>query len=616
MDNYCPKLQSYTNDERVNLCQSLREQIVSTVSQNGGHLASNLGAVELTVALHTVFDTAHDRLVFDVGHQCYPHKIITGRGEQMNTLRQQGGLAGFPKPSESPHDAFVAGHASNSVAVAVGMAHSREIQNLNHSVIALLGDGALTGGLAYEGLAAGGSVNGQLLVILNDNGMSITRNVGGISNYLAKQRLKSEYLTFRQKYRKFMYLTSFGRRAHGYVHKVKQAIKSALLPCSLFEQMGYTYLGPVDGHDLTKLVQILSYAKEQNKPMVLHVRTQKGRGYTPAENSPDAYHGISPFEIATGQVKKSGGATFTATFGTKLTEIATEHTNVVAITAAMPTGTGVDIFGKTHPDRTFDVGIAEGCAVSMAAGMAKQGIVPVFAVYSTFLQRGFDMLLHDVALENLHVVLGVDRAGLVGDDGETHHGVFDVAYLSAVPQLTLYAPASHSELEDMLQVAITEKTGAVALRYPRGGEGGYTARYSGQVADVLQTGEQITLVSYGMLINQVLACAKLLEEVGIHAEVIKLNQLAPLDGTAVLGSVQNTGALLVAEDCVGQGSVGEKLACFVAERGLQANICLVNLGDEFVTHGAVPMLQKMKSLDPEGLRDRCLEVLSHGKAKA
>ncbi|MFI3250792.1 MAG: 1-deoxy-D-xylulose-5-phosphate synthase [Eubacteriales bacterium] len=608
-----PILADYSEQGRTQLCQNLRIQIVKAVSENGGHLASNLGAVELTVAIHSVFDTRSDRLVFDVGHQCYPHKIITGRGEEMETLRKKGGLSGFPKPSESEHDAFIAGHASNSVAVATGMAHSRDLLRKSHNVIALMGDGALTGGLAFEGLATGGALGSQLLVIVNDNGMSITRNVGGISRYLASQRLKPQYLTFRQKYRKFMFATSFGKGVHGIIHRIKQGIKSVLLPCSLFEQMGYTYLGPVDGHDLNGLIRILSYAKEQTNPVVLHVRTKKGRGYPLAEESPDRFHGTPPFEIKTGEPLKRSGETFTSTFGKKLTYLGRRNEKIMAITAAMQSGTGLDRFADVFPLRTIDVGIAEGCAVSIAAGLAKQGAIPVFAVYSTFLQRGFDMLIHDIAIEKLHAIFAVDRAGLVGEDGETHHGVFDISYLGAVPSLTLLAPSCHTELESMLDWAINHQSGTVAIRYPRGSEGEFRQDYTHNPADTLRTGEAITLVGYGTQINPLLECADRLEQDGFTAQVIKLNQLAPLDGTAVLGSVQQTGALLVAEDCISHGCMGEKLASMVAQRGLQAKICLVNLGDTPPPHGTVSELMQDYSLDAEGLYQRSLEVLSHGK---
>ena len=449
--DYKPILANCSDLRCEQICADLRHELVEDVSKTGGHLGSNLGAVELMVAFHRNFDTRYDRLVFDVGHQCYCHKILTGRREQMATLRQYGGLAGFPKPSESVHDAFVAGHASNSVAVALGMARARTMLGEDYKVVALIGDGALTGGLAYEGLANAGESGEQILVILNDNGMSIAPNVGAIADHLAQQRLRPQYLSFKKNYRRIMEKTALGRALNKGIHRMKQAIKHSILPCSMFENMGFNYLGPINGHNLYQLTKTLAYAKTLNEPVLLHIKTQKGRGYVPAEKNPDAFHGVSPFDIATGQPKKKSGRNFSAVFGDTLVKLAEEDKRVCALTAAMVGGTGLSKFAQTYPDRFFDVGIAEGCAVSMAGGMAKQGSVPVFAVYSTFLQRSYDMLIHDMALQHLHVVLGVDRAGLVGEDGETHHGLFDVAFLDSIPGMTVFAPSSFAELEHMLE---------------------------------------------------------------------------------------------------------------------------------------------------------------------
>ena len=377
-----PLLAELSDQEAKDLCGKLRRDLVESVSQTGGHLASNLGAVELTVAIHRVFDTARDRLVFDVGHQCYPHKMLTGRWEEMSTMRQYGGLAGFPKPTESVHDAFIAGHASNSVAVALGMARARRLTGEDYKVIALIGDGALTGGLAYEGLSNAGECGEQLLVILNDNGMSITPNVGGVADHLARQRLRPQYRTFKKHYQNIMAATAPGRAAYKVIHKVKQALKQSLLPCSMFENMGFRYLGPVDGHNLSDLTDILRYARDLNEPVLLHVKTVKGKDFLPAEENPDAFHGVSPFDPMTGKPRKAGGETFSAVFGRTLARLAEEEGRVCAITAAMMSGTGLEGFAGRFPQRFFDVGIAEGCAVSMAAGMAKEGAIPVFAVYS------------------------------------------------------------------------------------------------------------------------------------------------------------------------------------------------------------------------------------------
>ena len=607
-----PILSHLNDQEGEALCAQLRRELVEDVSRTGGHLASNLGAVELTVAIHRVFDTAVDRLVFDVGHQCYPHKILTGRGERMDTLRQYGGVAGFPKPRESVHDAFIAGHASNSVAVALGMARARTLLKEDYKVIALIGDGALTGGLAYEGLSNAGKCAQQLLVILNDNGMSITRNVGGVADHLARQRLKPQYLTFKKHYRRIMNKTAPGRAVYRVTHRLKQALKQAILPCSMFEDMGFRYLGPVDGHNLPYLTKILRYAKELDEPVLLHVKTVKGKGFSYAEENPDAFHGVAPFDPNTGKLKREPGENFSAVFGRTLTRLAGQDGRVCAITAAMTGGTGLERFAQEFPDRFFDVGIAEGCAVSMAAGMAKQGAIPVFAVYSTFLQRGYDMLLHDAAIENLHIVLGVDRAGLVGEDGETHHGLFDAAYLDSVPNMTVLAPASFAELESMLERALFRVDGPVAVRYPRGGEGKYTGTGGEEPAAVLRRGGDATLVSYGTEINDVLEAAEQLEAHGIQAEVIKLNQLTPLVPDLVELSVRKTGVLLVAEEQSARGGVGQRLASRLELDGLSAKTVLVSCGEDFISHGAAGLLKRDLSLDGAGLVRKVLEVLGRG----
>ena len=610
--NYEPILSGLSDQGGEALCARLRRELVEDVSKTGGPLASNLGAVELTVALHRVFDTSVDRLVFDVGHQCYTHKLLTGRREQMDTLRQYGGIAGFPKPGESVHDAFIAGHASNSVAVALGMARARSVLGEDYKVIALLGDGALTGGLAYEGLSNAGECGQQLLVILNDNGMSITPNVGGVADHLARQRLKPQYLTFKKHYRRIMNATAPGRAVYKVTHRVKQALKQALLPCSMFENMGFRYLGPVDGHNLAFLTRILRYAKELDEPVLLHVKTVKGKGFLPAEENPDAFHGVAPFDPITGALKRKPAENFSSVFGRTLVRLADRDRRVCAITAAMTGGTGLEKFARSCPDRFFDVGIAEGCAASMAAGMAKQGAIPVFAVYSTFLQRAYDMLLHDAAIDNLHVVLGVDRAGLVGDDGETHHGVFDVAYLDTVPNMTVLAPASFAELELMLERALFCLDGPVAVRYPRGGEGKYVGAGGEDPAVILRWGCDITLVSYGTEINDVLEAAELLEQRGIQAEIVKLNQLTPLVPDLVELSVRKTGALLVAEEQFARGGVGQRLAARLEQSGLSAKTALVNCGEGFVPHGAAALLKRDLSLDGAGLAKKALEVLGHG----
>ena len=601
-----------TDAEAEALCGRLRHRLVETVSRNGGHLASNLGAVELTVALHRVFTPERDRIVFDVGHQCYCHKLLTGRDALMDTLRTFGGLSGFPKPAESVCDAFVVGHASTAVSAAVGMARARTLQNKDYHVVALLGDGALSGGLAYEGLSDAGDSAEPMLVILNDNGMSITRSVGGVAEHLARQRLKPQYLSFKKGYRKVMGAFSLGRHVYKVTHKIKTAVKETLLPCSLFEDMGFTYLGPVDGHDVKGLTRLMKYAKDLPGPVLLHVRTVKGKGYLPAETEPDRFHGIGPFDPVTGAGLSPSKPNFSGAFGRALCELAEEDPRICAVTAAMQPGTGLDGFAERFPDRFFDVGIAEGHAVTMCAGMAKQGMLPVFAVYSTFLQRSYDMLLHDVALQGLHVVLCVDRAGLVGEDGETHHGIFDVAFLDTVPGMTVLAPASYAELRDMLSYAVYEVKGPVAVRYPRGGEGAYGAAWDGQSVTVLRPGTDVTLAGYGTQVNALLEAARLLEQDHISAEVVKLNLITPTPaGELFFASVEKTKTLWFYEEVMDQNCVGRRTAAELAVGGVQTRyIALRNLGSRVPPQGAVEQLRKMNRLDGESIARQVKEVVA------
>lgn len=606
-------LHSVSDAEAEKICAGLRADLIEHVAQTGGHLGSNLGVVELTVALHRVFDTGSDRLVFDVGHQCYCHKMLTGRGAAMNTLRTFGGISGFPKPKESVHDAFIAGHASNSVSVALGMARARTLSHEKYSVLALLGDGALSGGLAYEGLSDAGESGEPMIVILNDNGMSITKSVGGVAQYLAHQRVKPQYLRLKKGYRNLMYALPGGKKIHSFTHKVKRAVKDVILSCSMFEDMGFVYLGPVDGHDVGQLTELLRYAKDIEKPVLLHVRTKKGKGYEPAENNPDAYHGVSAFDVPSGAPLREAKASFSSVFGQTVCELAEEDPRICAITAAMQSGTGLDQFSQRFPNRFFDVGIAEGHAVTMAAGMAKQGMVPVFAVYSTFLQRAYDMLLHDAALQGLHVVLAVDRAGLVGEDGETHHGVFDPAFLDTVPGMTVLCPSSFKELRSMLRQAVNDFSGPVAVRYPRGGENEWSDDRSSGMSVCLREGSDITLVGYGTLIQTLLETADLLEQNGIHAEVVKLNSITPIDVKTVAESVQKTGRLLVAEESVDMNCVGRRIVSSLCQSGVQPRaVALQNLGTGFVPHGTVAQLRKLCSLDAQSLCAKAEEVCARG----
>ena len=595
------------------LCQELREFLVKSVSETGGHLASNLGAVELTVAIHRVFDTERDRLVFDVGHQCYVHKILTGRREAFPTLRKLDGLSGFPKPHESVHDAFIAGHASNSVSVALGMARARTLRGEDYSVLALIGDGALTGGLAYEGLNNAGASGEPLIVILNDNGMSINPNVGAMTSHLARLRSKPAYYHFKKWYRSLFGPRPMRNPLYRFNHRLKTVLKKGLVPGStLFEDMGFTYLGPIDGHDLPRLCDVLSWARELDCPVLLHVKTVKGKGVSFAERNPDMFHGVGPFDPDTGKLKKAGEESFSSVFGRAMTDFARRDPRVCAVTAAMADGTGLSGFAKTFPERFFDVGIAEGHGISMAAGMAAQGLLPVFAVYSTFLQRGYDMLIHDVALEKLHVVLGVDRAGLVGADGETHHGCFDALFLSELPGYTVLCPASFAELRRMLEKALFELTGPVAVRYPRGGEGAFRDDTSDRPLVRLREGGDVTLLTYGVLVNQALEAAALLEQEGVQAEVLKLNQIAPLNGALLEGFFEKTDILLVLEDCFGAGCVGQRTAAVLAKEGrAPKRLILKNLGKTFAPEGSVPQLEARFGLDAASVAAAVREAVGH-----
>ena len=591
------------------LCDELRQFLVEQVSRTGGHLASNLGTVELTVAIHRVFDTSSDRLVFDVGHQCYVHKALTGRRELFGTLRQFGGLSGFPKPYESPHDAFMAGHASDSVSVALGMARARTLLGQDYHVLALIGDGALGGGLSFERLNDAGDSGERLIVVLNDNGMSIDANVGGLSRNLARMRTTEEYYEFKKKYRAALSRLPGGSALYGLSHEVKTALKKSLLPpvSTMFEDMGFAYMGPVDGHDVARLTVVLQAAKEEKRPVLVHVHTIKGSGYEPAQREPERFHGIGPFDTATGKEKKAAGETFSSVFGQTLTALAREDEQVCAITAAMGEGTGLTGFACMFPRRFFDVGIAEGHAVAMAGGMAKQGLTPVFAVYDSFLQRGFDMLVQDVALEHLHVVLGVDRCGLVGADGETHHGCID--YLSQIPGMTVLTPASFAELRRMLHRAVLEEKGPVAVRYPRSGECGYHGDCGGESVTVFGGGAA-AVVTYGILTGQALEAAELLKNEGISLRVVKLNQVAPLDGEAVCAALDGASHIVAVEDQLRAGCVGERLAAVLAERGIPTRLLLRNVGDALPPQGTVSQLWQSLGLDAQGIAQAVREVLA------
>ena len=463
-------LLTLSDEEKIQLCHEIRQFLISSVSQTGGHLAGNLGAVELSVAIETVFDTRRDRLVFDVGHQSYVHKILTGRREDFAHLRQYGGISGFPKPSESDTDAFVAGHASSSVSIALGMARARTMLGENYDVVALIGDGAVTGGMAYEGMNNAAVSREPMVIILNDNEMSIGKNVGGMSRHLSRLRSSENYLEAKRAYRQFMKKIPGGKVVYDWSSRVKNRIKRFLLPSTIFENMGFTYLGPADGHDLPGLISLLTAAKDLREPVLVHVVTKKGYGYPFAEEDPAKFHGIGKFNPDTGKKLGPKTRTFSDSFGDAVVDLAHNDRRVCAITAAMPGGTGLLKLMRQNGERLFDVGIAEEHAISMAGGLAKQGMIPIVALYSTFLQRGYDQIMQDICMLRLHVILAVDRAGLVGDDGPTHHGVFDVGFLRQMPGMLLLNPVSFAEQQDMLRWAVSEYDGPVAIRYPRGSE--------------------------------------------------------------------------------------------------------------------------------------------------
>ena len=601
------------NDEqREILCGEIREFLVSRVSRTGGHLASNLGTVELSVAIETVFNTKEDRLVFDVGHQSYVHKMLTGRQAEFDQLRQFGGISGFPKPGESQTDAFVAGHASSSVSIALGMARARTLLKQDYNVIALIGDGACTGGMAYEALNDAATSKEPMVIILNDNEMSIDRNVGGMARHLSRTRSSTEYLRMKKRYRDAIKRLPGGSAFYNFSSNMKNRIKRALLPWTIFENMGLNYYGPVDGHDLPELIRLLKEARDLHNPVVVHVITQKGHGYAPAEQNPSKFHGIGKFDPETGETAGKKSISFSDSFGETLTELAEKNRKICAITAAMPGGTGLTGFQKAHPERTFDVGIAEEHAVSMAGGLAKQGMVPVVALYSTFLQRSFDQLMQDISMLKLHTVLAIDRAGLVGEDGETHHGIYDVGFLRQNPGMTILCPASIAEQKDMLTWAIEKCEGPVAVRYPRGGDGAYTeSAWTGleQQVAVHRQGDDVTLITYGSIINNVLEAADLLEAQGIHPTVLRLQAVAPLDVSGIVSKISSNHHVVVVEESATGSGVHQELAWQIRHILPDAKVDGLDLGNRFATHGELKTLYKFYGLDGRSIADFTREVL-------
>lgn len=590
------------------LSYQIREFLVDKVSKTGGHLASNLGVVELTVALHRVFDTPEDKLIWDVGHQTYVHKILTGRADEFTTLRQFGGMSGFPKVKESPYDVFDTGHSSTSISIAAGIAAARDLAGEKHHVAAIIGDGSLTGGIAYEALNNVGDSHSDMIVILNDNGMSIEPNTGSMPAHLSKLRSSEKYADFKKKLKNTVgRIPAVGDAAvNGLIH-IRDTVKYAMLEGALFESLGFKYFGPIDGHNIEELTETLEMVKDLSGPVLVHVVTQKGKGYKNAENNPSKFHGTGPFDPSTGAAfGKSKGESYSAVFGNKLSEMAETNDKIVAISAAMLDGTGLGGFAKKYPDRTFDVGIAEGHAVTFAAGMATKGFRPVFAVYSTFLQRGYDQIVEDVCLQNLPVIFGIDRAGIVGADGETHHGIFDISYLNHIPNMTILAPADADELEMMMEYAMT-LDGPCSIRYPRGvvHKLNMTSEINGSLT--LKEGTDVEIWSVGTMLKTSLNVAEKLNEKGICAGVVNARILKPLDINELKKSAERTKLIVTVEDNVISGGFGQEAAAVLSDDDVR----ILNLGwpDTFIEHGTNAELYDKFGLDADSITERICDYI-------
>lgn len=591
--------------EKEILAKEIREEIIDTVSKTGGHLASNLGVVELTIALHSVFNMPKDKIVWDVGHQTYVHKMLTGRKEKISTLRQLNGIAGFPKAKESEYDSFDTGHSSTSISAALGMARARDLQNKDNHVLAVIGDGALTGGMALEALDDAGNSKTRLIVVLNDNEMSISKNVGGISRFLTRIRTKRFYKKSNNYIRKILEkVPVFGPFIIHVARRIKYSIKQLMIPNMFFEDLGFKYLGPVDGHDIERVEWILNLAKKEKEPVVVHIITKKGKGYKPAEENPDRFHATSSFEKETGEPKKEKQKDYSKVFGDKLVSLAKENEKIVAITAAMADGTGLSEFKEKYPERFFDVGIAEQHALGLAAGMAKEGFIPVVPIYSSFYQRAFDQVIHDICLSNLPAVLCVDRAGIVGQDGETHQGIFDLSFFSIIPNITIMAPKDFKELEQMLEYAINLKA-PVVIRYPRGGESKEVKFEKHEEikqgkAEILKEGKNVTIIAIGRMVEKAVKVANILEQEGKSVEVINARFLKPLDKNTIMNSINKTKNVITIEDNILNGGLASHIENLIVENKLQ-EVKLQSYGwkDEFIKHGKVEELEKIYGLDEE-----------------
>ena len=606
-------IKKLNTDELIQLSDEIREFLLKKVSKTGGHLASNLGVVELTLAMHNVFDTKKDKIVWDVGHQSYVHKIVTGRKDKFDTLRKLNGLSGFPKTCESNHDCFNTGHSSTSISAALGMAKARDMKSEDYSVVAVIGDGAFTGGMAFEGLNDGGRLNSNFIVILNDNEMSITPNVGGLSRSFSKMRTGPFYTKTKEDIDNFLdKLPNLGGKTREAIRRIKGTIKYLITPGAIFESFGYKYYGPVDGHNIEELTMALNTAKRSKKPVFIHVFTQKGRGYSFAEERPDRFHGIAPFEVETGEtLVKSGSPDFSSVFGAALCKEAEINNRIVAVSAAMVTGTGLTEFSKLYPKRLFDVGIAEQHAVTSSAGLAMNGMLPVVAIYSSFLQRAYDQIIHDVATQKLHVIFAIDRAGIVGEDGETHQGVFDLSFLSHIPNMTIMAPADYNELRDMLHYAIYNTTGPVAIRYPRGRGLESIGQYhpvNSATSVTLSEGSDVCLLAVGSMVQNAVEAAEILKSKGVSAGVINARFVKPIDCNAIIASAQKYKKIITIEDNSLMGGFGSSVLSLLNARDIHCRVKTLGLPDDFINHGTRNELIKLVGLDSNSIAEVAMEM--------
>ncbi len=600
-------LRKLNEEQQKNLCWEIRQRLIRTLSSTGGHLASNLGAVELTVALHTVFDLPQDQIVWDVGHQSYTHKLLTGRLKNFSKIRQEGGISGFPRPSESEYDAFIGGHASTSVSAAYGLAKAKTLTGDRHHVIAVVGDGAFTGGMVYEALNNAGRSGDRLIVVLNDNHMSISESVGSLARYLAEKRTTQGYAQLKDTVEQaLLKIPLVGNTARDMIYNSKALLRQTVYHSNMFEDFGFDYLGPVDGHDIPLLVQTFRRAKALEKPVLVHINTIKGKGYPYAEKNPSTFHGVGKFDYESGELKPSS-ENFSSVFGQELVRLAQEDDRICAITAAMQGGTGLDGFAKQFEpkNRFFDVGIAEEHAVTFACGLAAGGMLPVFAVYSTFLQRGFDQLIHDAAIEQQHVLLAVDRAGLVGDDGETHQGMFDAAFLSQIPGTTVYSPATFADLRYAMQKALYETDGLVAVRYPRGGEPTFSPKLPEEPAEWLHLkyGGETLVISYGREFGEVYRAAQSLAERGKPVDLLKLHQIAPLP-EACIALAKRYRTILFVEEGIRSGGIGEHFLSRLSDAGYIGRMTIQAVENPFLPQMSVASALHRCGLDSDTLEEQ------------